>query len=123
MKRRRRYWNGVIIMTCILCLVAALAYWIVPSVRAGTVPPVGGIIWHALAPIQLLIANVFRPVAYAIAPATSPSLGLVILLLMTLGSSLLISMVICLPLRFPQPRLWVDGDISASSAGGTDLGG
>ena len=123
MKRRRRYWNGVIIMTCILCLVAALAYWIVPSVRAGTVPPVGGIIWHALAPIQLLIANVFRPVAYAIAPSNSPSLGLVILLLMTLGSSLLISMVMCLPLRFGQPRLWVDGDMSAGSAGGTDLAG
>jgi hypothetical protein len=109
-------------MTCILCLVAALACWIVPSVRAGTVPPVGGIIWHALAPIQLLIANVLRPVACAIAPSNSPSLGSVILLLMTLGSSLLISMVFCLPLRFGRPRLWVDGDKSASSAGGTDLG-
>lgn len=123
MNGKRRYWNGVTIVTCILCLIAALAYWIVPCVRAGTVPPIGGIIWHALAPIQLLIANVFRPFAYGIAPANSPSLGLVILLLMTLGSSLLMSMVICLPLRFPQPRLWVDGDISAGSAGGTDLGG
>ena len=104
MKRHRRYWNGVVIMTCILCLIAALAYWIVPSVRSGTFPPVGGIIWHALAPIQLLIANVFRPVAYGIAPATSPRLGLVILLLMTWGSIVLISMVMCLPLRFGRQR-------------------
>ncbi|KPK36163.1 MAG: hypothetical protein AMJ65_16580 [Phycisphaerae bacterium SG8_4] len=111
MKRQKRYWNGVMIMTCILCLVMALAYWIVPSVRAGTVPPIGGIVWHALAPFQLLIANVFRPFAYGIAPAKSPSLGLVILLLMTLGSSLLISMVMCLPLRFGQPRLWVKDNI------------
>jgi hypothetical protein len=44
MKRQKRYWNGVMIMTCILCLVAALAYCIVPGVRAGTVPPIGGII-------------------------------------------------------------------------------
>lgn len=102
MKRHKRYWNGVMIMTSILCLVAALAYWIVPGVRAGTVPPIGGIVWHAMASFQLLIANVYRPFAYSIAPATSPWLGSVILLLMTCGSTLLISMVMCLPLRFPQ---------------------
>jgi hypothetical protein len=104
------------IMTCILCLVAALAYWIVPGVRAGTVPPIGGIIWHALGSIQLLIANVFRPFAYGIAPATSPWLGSMILLLMTLGSILLISMVICLPLCFFQQRPWVNDDIEETSA-------
>jgi hypothetical protein len=116
MKRQKRYWNGVMIMTCILCLVAALAYWIVPSVRAGTIPPVGGIIWHALGPIQLLLANVFRPFAYSIAPAASPWLGLVILLLMTGGSILVISMVICLPLRFLQRRPRVNDDIEETSA-------
>ena len=31
--------------------------------------------WHALAPFQLLITNVFRPFAYGIAPATSHWLG------------------------------------------------
>ena len=116
MKRQKRYWNSVMIMTCILCLLAALAYWIVPSVCAGTVPPIGGIIWHALAPFQLLITNVFRPFAYGIAPATSHWLGLVILLLMTWGSILLISMVICLPLCFPQQRPWVNDDIEETSA-------
>ena len=111
MKRQKRYWNGVMIMTCILCLVAALAYWIVPSVRDGTVPPVGGIIWHALGPVQLLLANVFRPFAYGIAPATSPWLGSAILLLMTSGSIVLISMVMCLPLCFPRQRPWVKDNI------------
>ena len=115
MKRQKRYWNGVMFMTCILCLVAALAYWIVPSVRSGSVPPIGGIIWHALGPFQLLMANVFRPFAYGIAPATSPWLGLVILLLMTLGSILLISMVICLPLCFPRQRPLVNDDIEETS--------
>lgn len=92
------------VMTCILCLVAALACWIVPGVRGGAVPPIGGMIWHAMAAFQLLIANVFRPCAYGIAPAASPWLRLVILLLMTLGSILLISMVMCLPLRFAEKQ-------------------
>ncbi|MHC4432449.1 MAG: hypothetical protein ACYTBS_11480, partial [Planctomycetota bacterium] len=65
---------------------------------------------------------VFRPFAYGIAPANSPSLGSVILLLVTLGSSLLISMVICLPLRFGRQRPWVNGDMSAGIAGSADLG-
>jgi hypothetical protein len=72
--------------------------------------------WHALVPFQLLITNVFRPFAYGIAPATSHWLGLVILLLMTWGSILLISMVICLPLCFPQQRPWVNDDIEETSA-------
>jgi hypothetical protein len=104
MKRQKTYWNAVMIVTCILCLVAALAYWIVPSVRAGSIPPIGGIIWHALALFELLISNILRPFAYGIAPASMPWLGLVILLLMTLGGMLLISMVICLPLCFLQQR-------------------
>ena len=116
MKRQKRYRNGVMIMTCILCLAAALAYWVVPGVRAGTVPAVGGIIWHALGPIQLLIANVFRPFAYDIAPASSPWLGLAILLLMTLGSILLISIVICLPLCFLRQRPSVNDDVEETSA-------
>ncbi|MHC4310673.1 MAG: hypothetical protein ACYSSN_12090 [Planctomycetota bacterium] len=115
MKRQKRYWNGVKIMTCILCPVAALAYWIVPGVRAGTVPPIGGIIWHVLGPIQLLIANVYRPFAYGIAPAATPWLGLVILLLMTLGSILLLSMVICLPLCFFRQRPSVNDGIEETS--------
>ena len=115
MKRQKRYWNAVMIVTCILCLVTALANWIVPGVRSGSVPPVGGIIWHALALFQLLIAHVFRPIAYGIAPAASPWLGLLILLFMTLGSLLLISMLMCLPLYFPQLRLWVNDNREETS--------
>jgi hypothetical protein len=116
MKRQKRYWNGVKVTTCVLCVAAALACWLVPYVRAGTIPPIGGIIWHALGSIQLLIAEVFRPFAYDIAPAGLPRLGLVILLLMTLGSILLISMVICLPLYFFPQRPRVNGDIEETSA-------
>ncbi|MHC4168218.1 MAG: hypothetical protein ACYSWQ_14775 [Planctomycetota bacterium] len=116
MKRQKRYWNGVVIMTGILCLATALAYCIVPGVRGGAVPPIGGIIWHALGPLQLLIANVFRPFAYAIAPASSPWLRSVILLLMTCGSILLISMVICLPLCFPRQRPRVNAEVEETSA-------
>jgi hypothetical protein len=116
MKRYKRYWNGVKIMTFVFCLAVALAYWIVPGVRAGTIPPIGGIIWHVLGPIQLLIANVYRPFAYGIAPATLPWLGLLILLLMTLGSILLLSMVICLPLCFTQQRPSLNDDIEETSA-------
>jgi hypothetical protein len=115
MKRQKRYWSGVAIMTCVLCLVAAIAYWIVPSVRAGTVPPIGGIVWHALASFELLIANVFRPLAYAVAPAGSLWLGSLILLLMTCASMLLISMVICLPLCLLQQRPRVNDDMEETS--------
>ncbi len=115
MKRQKRYWNGVMIMTGVLCLAAVLANWIVPGVRAGTVPPVGGIIWHVLASFHLLIVNVFRPVAYGIAPGTSSWLGSVILLLMTCGSILLISMAMCLPLCFPQQRPGGDVDTGEAS--------
>ena len=115
MDRHKRYWNVVMIMTCILCLVTALAYWIVPGVRAGTIPPIGGIIWHALGPLQLLIANVYRPIAYDIAPEATPWLGALILLVMTVGSILLISMVICLPLRYPPQRLFANKDIDETS--------
>jgi len=103
-------------MTCILSLVAALACWIVPGVRAGNIPPVGGIIWHALGLFQLLIANVFRPFAYGIAPASMPWLGLLILLLMTLAGILLLSMVMCLPLCLPQQWPWPKNDIEQTSA-------
>ena len=116
MKRQKRYWKCVMIAMSILCLAAALAYWVVPGVRGGSVPAIGGIIWHALGPIQLLLANVFRPFAYGIAPASSPWLGSMILLLMTLGSILLISMVICLPICFPWQRPRANDDVEETSA-------
>jgi hypothetical protein len=116
MKGRKSYWNGVMVVTCILCVVAALACWLVPGVRAGIIPPVGGIIWHALGSIELLIADVFRPFAYGVAPASQPWLGLVILLLMTLGSIVLISMVICLALYLLQQRPWGNNDAEGTSS-------
>ncbi len=95
----KRYWKFVLILTVAFCLLAALGYWVAPGVRAGTVPPIGGLVWHGLGAIQLLIANTYEPLAARAGDVISPSLRPVVLLTLVVGSALLLSMVLCLPLR------------------------
>jgi hypothetical protein len=94
---RRSYARFVLVLTVVFCALAALGYWVAPGVRAGAVPAIGGIVWHALGVVQLLLANVYGPVAARVAEATSPRLGVATLLAMTAGSALLLAMAIGLP--------------------------
>lgn len=93
----KRYWRLVLILTVVFCILAALGYWVVPGVRAGTVPAIGGLIWHGLGAIQWVIVNRYEPLAARIGEATSPSLRPVALLGLIVGSALLVSMLLCLP--------------------------
>lgn len=97
MTERSRYWRSVLILTVLFCILAALGYWVAPGVRAGSVPAIGGVLWHLLGATQLLIANVYDPIAARVAEATLPGLRGVVLLVLTVGSALLLAMVIGLP--------------------------
>lgn len=107
MTGRSRYWRSVLILTVFFCGLAALGYWVAPGVRSGSVPAVGGVVWHLLGTTQLLIANVYGPVAARVAQATTPRLGSVALVVLTAVSALLLAMAIGLPFylidRQPSP--------------------
>lgn len=93
----KRYWKPVLILALVFCVTAALAYWVVPHVRDGTVPALGGLVWHALGAIEILIADVYGPMGARVGNATTPALGVVVVLALTVGSALLLSMILWLP--------------------------
>lgn len=92
-----RYWKAVSISTAVLCVAAALAWFVVPSVRAGTVPAIGGLVWHALGALQLLLTRSYAPLAARVGVATSPWVGAAALPALIAVSALLLSLVVCLP--------------------------
>jgi hypothetical protein len=100
----KRYWKPVLILTVVFLAVAALACWVVPRVRDGTVPAVGGLIWHPLGAIQLLLTEVYWPIAARAGKATIPAVGVVISVVLTVGSALLLAMVIWLPFYLLHKR-------------------
>ncbi len=93
MTERSRYWRVVLILTVLFCVLATLGYWVAPGVRTGSVPAVGGVVWHLLGATQLLIG----PIATRVAQATSPRLGSAALVALTGVSALLLAMAIGLP--------------------------
>jgi hypothetical protein len=93
-----------LVLTVVFCVAAALAYWVVPQVRDGTVPAVGGLIWHPLGAIQLLLRDVYGPIGARVGDASTPALGTVIVLALTGGSALLVSMVLWLPFYLLRKR-------------------
>ena len=100
----KRYWKPVLVLTVVFCIAAALAYWVVPQVRDGTVPALGGLIWHPLGAVQVLIANVYSPIGARVGDATAPALGVVVVLALTAGSALLLAMVLWLPFYLLRKR-------------------
>ena len=60
-------------------------------------PAVGGLIWHPLGAIRLLLTNVYGPVGARVGDATAPALGVVVVLALAGGSALLLSMILWLP--------------------------
>lgn len=99
-----RYWKAVWISTAVLCAAAALAWFVVPGVRAGTVPAVGGLVWHALGALHVLLIRTYAPLATRVGDATSPALGAASLPGLIAASALLLSLVACLPLRLLRKR-------------------
>jgi hypothetical protein len=93
----KRYWRPVLMLTLVFCVVAAVAYWVVPQVRDGTVPALGGLIWHPLGAIRLLITDVYGPIGARVGEATAPGLGLAVVLALTGVGALVLSMVLWLP--------------------------
>ncbi len=102
MDRPSRYWKAVLISTVVLCAVAALAWFVVPGVRSGAVPPIGGIVWHALGALQLLLVGLYAPVVARVGQATNPTVGLAALLTLAGVSALLVSLIVCLPFRLSR---------------------
>lgn len=114
----KRYWRLVAILTVVFCILAALGYWVAPGVRAGTVPAIGGLVWHGLGAIQLLITDVYGPIARRAGESTAPWLETAVLLALVGGSVLLLSMVIALPfdlIRRHSARPASSPDVPSSS--------
>ncbi len=99
-----KYRKAVVISTVVLCAIAALAWYVVPGVREGTVPPIGGILWHFLGAFEYMLRNVHAPVAARVGEATAPLLGVVFLLALIAASALVASLVVCLPFRLSRKR-------------------
>lgn len=104
MNNPRRYRKAVLISTLALCLASAVAWYVVPGVRGGTVPAVGGMIWHALGPLELLLTRVYAPAAAQLANATAPAVGILFLPAMVAISALLASLLACLPFGLISKR-------------------
>jgi hypothetical protein len=94
----------VVLLTLLFCALAAFACWIVPGVRDGTVPAIGGIVWHALGGLEVLVKNVFGRIGARVGEATTPALGFVVQIALTAASALLFSMVIWLPVYLVRAR-------------------
>ena len=100
----KRYWKPVIILAVVFLAVTALASWVVPRVRDGTVPAIGGLIWHPLGAIRLLLTEVYWPIAARAGDATIPLVGVVVSIVLTAGSALLLAMVVWLPFYLLRKR-------------------
>jgi hypothetical protein len=94
----------VVILTVVFLAVAALACWVVPRVRDGTVPAIGGLIWHPLGAIHLLLTDVYWPLAARAGEATIPVVGVVVSIVLTAGSALVLAMVVWLPFYLLRKR-------------------
>lgn len=104
MTEPKRYWIPVVLLTLLFCSLAVFACWIVPGVRDGTVPAIGGIVWHALGGLEMLVTNVYGRIGARVGEATTPVLGLVVRIILTAVSALLFSMVIWLPVYLVRAR-------------------
>ncbi|UCD52138.1 MAG: hypothetical protein JSW27_05775 [Phycisphaerales bacterium] len=100
----KRFWMPVLSLTVLFCALAAVACWVVPGVREGTVPAIGGLVWHALGVIQLLVTNVYGPVAARVGEATTRALGVAVQVALTGLSALLLSVAIWYPFYLVRGR-------------------
>jgi len=97
---------------------AALACGGVPAIREGAVPALGGIVWHTLGAIPLLVTNVYGPAAAHMKEATTPQLGVAIPVALTGLSASLLPTAICCPfyrVRQRSRRVARPSDAPASS--------
>jgi hypothetical protein len=100
----KRFWGPVLTLTVLFCALAAVACAVVPGVRAGTVPAIGGLVWHVLGAIQLLVTNIYGPAAVRVGEATTPGLGVALQVVLTALSALLLSIAIWYPFYLVRQR-------------------
>ena len=100
----KSYWKPVLTLTVLFCVLAALACWVVPGVREGTVPAIGGLVWHPLGAIQLLVTDVFGPIGARVGEATTPGLGVVVQVALVGLAALLLSIAIWEPFHLVRRR-------------------
>jgi len=104
MRDPKRFWGPVLSLTVLFCALAGVAYWVAPGVREGSVPAIGGLVWHALGTIQLLVTNVYGPVAARAGEATTPGLGTAVQVALTVLSALLLAIAIWYPFYLVRQR-------------------
>lgn len=100
----KRFWGPVLTLTVLFCALAAVACGVVPGVRAGSIPAIGGLVWHVLGVIQLLVTNVYGPVAARVGEATAPALGIAVQVALTGLSALLLAIAIWYPFYLVRQR-------------------
>lgn len=100
----KRFWGPVLSLTVLFCTLAAIACWVVPGVREGSVPAIGGLVWHVLGAIQLLVTNVYGPVSSRLGQATTSALGTAVQVILTVLSALLLAIAIWYPFYLVRQR-------------------
>ena len=100
----KRFWGPVLTLTVLFCALAAVACGVVPGVREGSIPAIGGLVWHVLGAIQLLVTNVYGPVAARVGEATAPGLGVAVQVVLTGLSAFLLSIAIWYPFYLVRRR-------------------
>ena len=100
----KRFWGPVLSLTALFCALAGIACWVVPGVREGSVPAIGGLVWHALGAIQLLVTNIYGPVAARVGDATTAALGTAVQVILTVVSALVLAIAIWYPFYLVRQR-------------------
>jgi len=100
----KRFWGPVLTLTVLFCVLAAVACGVVPGVRAGSIPAIGGLVWHVLGAIQLLVTNVYGPVAARVGEATTPGLGVAFQVALSALSALMLAIAIWYPFYLVRQR-------------------